>query len=58
MVGGVHRNSGSTSATQEDVHNSNMTIPAGPVDGAGPLPVVRVVVHIASVLDEEPAGEK
>ena len=43
---------------EENVNHRHVAIATGPVDGAGPLPVVRVVVHIASVLDEEPAGEK
>ena len=53
----VHRVHGDP-RREENVNHRHVTIATGPVNGAGTLPVVGVVVNIASVLDEEPGGEK
>lgn len=54
VVGGVHGDPG----REENVNHRHVAIAAGPVYWPGSLAVVRVMVNVASLLDEEPAGGK
>ena len=51
VVCGVHRHS---RLAHENVHHRHVAIATGPVDGAGSLDIVGVVVDVSSVLDQEP----
>ena len=49
VVGGVHRDPGA--GAEQDVHHRHVPVPAGPVDGPGPLSIVTVKINPSALLN-------